>query len=204
MKKMTTIGLVIAMALSCAVASAQSSALIKADKDMEAFVAQHGMGTSNAALYESLYSAYRAYLYAVKNEPANQAGLAGLRKVYPYMIDGAVYFSQNNSALKALDYALAYINIPKMQVFRKERFGRSDYYPTICYFAATTAYNNKRFDDAINCFKSLMMKGTRFPSSNLLGPYSSSILFASSLLKPFSRSVWKCSFTSLICLEWAG
>lgn len=159
MKKMTTIGLVIAMALSCAVASAQSSALIKADKDMEAFVAQHGMGTSNAALYESLYSAYRAYLYAVKNEPANQAGLAGLRKVYPYMIDGAVYFSQNNSALKALDYALAYINTPKMQVFRKERFGRSDYYPTICYFAATTAYNNKRFDDAINCFKSYIETG---------------------------------------------
>ena len=159
MKGKKTICLLFALNLLGATAMAQSPALSKADRDMETFVAQNNAGASNAALYESLYSAYRTYLYIVKQEPNNQSGLAGLRKVYPYMIDGAVFFSQQNQALKALDYALAYVDIPKMQVFKNERFSRSDYYPTICYFAATTAYNNKRFDEAIRCFHSYIETG---------------------------------------------
>ena len=117
MKGMKTICLLFALNLLGATAMAQSPALSKADKDMESFVTQNNAGISNATLYESLYSAYRTYLYVVKQEPNSQAGLAGLRKAYPYMIDGAVFFSQQNQSLKALDFALAYVDIPKMQVF---------------------------------------------------------------------------------------
>lgn len=159
MKGKRRVCMLFALALSGAAAMAQSPALSKADRDMETFVAQSNAGVSNAALYESLYSAYRTYLYIVRQEPNSQAGLAGLRKVYPYMIDGAVFFSQQNQSVKALEYALAYVDIPKMQVFRNERFSRSEYYPTICYFAATTAFNNKRFEEAIRCFQSYIESG---------------------------------------------
>lgn len=138
---------------------AQSPAISKANSDLTTFISQSNAGISNASLYETLYSAYRTYYYVVKNNGSDKEGLAGLRRVYPYMIDGAVYFSQQNRPLKALDFALAYIDIPNMQSFHNERFTRSDYYPTICYFAATTAYNNKRFDEAIRCFRCYIETG---------------------------------------------
>ncbi|MGN1217695.1 MAG: caspase family protein [Phocaeicola sp.] len=138
---------------------AQSPAMSKANIDFDSFVSQNNAGNSNASMYETLYSSYRTYSYVVKNNINDKEGLAGLRKVYPYMIDGAVYFSQQNQPVKALDFALAYIDIPNMQAFRNERFSRSDYYPTICYFAATTAYNNKRFDEAIRCFRCYIQTG---------------------------------------------
>lgn len=138
---------------------AQSPALAKADADMAAFVSQYGGGAGSPALFEKLLSAYRTYLYAVGQNRNNQTALNGLRKVYPYLIDGAVYFSQNNQPAKALDYALAYIGLPQLEAFHNERFARSDYYPTICYFAATTAYNNKQFDDAISSFRAYIQTG---------------------------------------------
>lgn len=138
---------------------AQSPALAKADADMASFDAQYGGGVGSPALFDMLLSSYRTYLYAAKQNKNDRAALNGLRKVYPYLIDGAVYFSQNNQPDKALDYALAYIGLPQLEAFHNERFARSDYYPTICYFAATTAYNNKQFDDAINSFRSYIQTG---------------------------------------------
>lgn len=153
------IALALALSLSATTAMAQSPAMVKANADVEGFIALNNAGNSNASMYETLYSAYRTYIYVVKNNGNDKDGLAGLRKVYPYMIDGAVFFSQQNQPVKALDYALAYIDIPQMQAFRNERFSRSDYYPTICYFAATTAFNNKRFDEAIRCFRCYIETG---------------------------------------------
>lgn len=161
MNKRNNLTLALVLALSVSTAVAQSPAVAKANADVAAFMSQAAAGSSNASMYESLFAAYRTYLYVVKNNANDRDGLDGLRKVYPYMIDGAVYFSQQNQAVKALDYALAYVDIPQMPVFRNERFSRSDYYPTICYFAATTAYNNKRFDEAIRCFRSYIACGDR-------------------------------------------
>lgn len=159
MKGNRSFALLLSLALSYGAAQAQSPAMAKADKDLSTFMAQNNSGTAGAASYELLYSAYRTYLYAVQQNGQDRAALAGLRNVYPYMIDGAVFFSQKNAASQALNYALAYIDIPNLPAFRNERFSRSDYYPTICYFAATTAYNNKQFADAVRCFQSYIATG---------------------------------------------
>ena len=140
-------------------AAAQSPALAKADADLAAFVAGYGGSGGSASQFASLLSSYRAYMYAVRQDKNNPTALNGLRKVYPYLIDGAIFFSQNNQPDKALEYALAYIGLPRIEAFRNERFARSDYYPTICYFAATTAYNNKQFADAIDCFRCYIQTG---------------------------------------------
>ena len=141
-----------ALALSGATAFAQSSSVVKANKDVSAFVSQYNSGAAGASMYETLYSAYQTYAQAVKQDK-DVTSLSGLRRIYPYMIDGAVFFSQHNSPDKALQFALAYIDIPLMPEFSNERFSRSDYFPTICFFAATTSFNSKQFKDAIRCFQ---------------------------------------------------
>lgn len=151
--------LMMALAMNASRAMAQSPALVKADADLAAFVSGYGGSGGSESQFALLLSSYRAYLYAVQQDKNNQTTLNGLRKVYPYLIDGAVFFSQNNQPTKALEYALAYIRLPQLEAFRHERFTRSDYYPTICYFAATTAYNNKQFADAIDCFHCYIQTG---------------------------------------------
>lgn len=152
--------LVAVLAMTAGRSMAQQPALVKADADLAAFVSQYGgAGSGSPALFETLMSSYRAYLYAAKQNKNDQTALNGLRKVYPYLIDGAIYFSQNNQPAKALDYALAYIGLPQLEAFHNERFARSDYYPTICYFAATTAYNSKQFADAISSFRAYIQTG---------------------------------------------
>lgn len=88
-------------------AAAQSPALAKADADLAAFVAGYGGSGGSASQFASLLSSYRAYMYAVRQDKNNPTALNGLRKVYPYLIDGAIFFSQNNQPDKALEYALA-------------------------------------------------------------------------------------------------
>ena len=107
MNKQNNIALALALLLSASTACAQSPAVAKANADGAACVSQASAGNSNASMYESLFAAYRTYLYVVKNNANDRDGLDGLRKVYPYMIDGAVYFSQQNQAVKALDSAWA-------------------------------------------------------------------------------------------------
>ena len=141
-----------ALVLSGATAFAQSSSIGKANNDLNAFVSLYNSGIGNAGMFESLYSSYNIYVNALRQDKDNNA-MAGLRKIYPYMIDGAVFFSQNNAPEKALQFALAYIDIPLMEEFSNERFSRSDYYPTICFFAATTSFNGKNYKDAIRCFR---------------------------------------------------
>lgn len=166
MRLLNSIILLLALTIVTGKSRAQSPALAKADADLASFVSQYNTGAGSATLYETLYSAYNSYRYVAMQNPRNQTALNGLRKVYPYLIDGAVYFSQQNQASKALEYALAYIELPRMEAFHNERFSRSDYYPTICYFAATTAFNSKRFDDAIRCFRSYIETGDQANQEN--------------------------------------
>lgn len=147
MKSRKVICLLSALALSGAAATAQTTA---AGNDVNAIVSQNS--GNEAAMYDGLYSAYKAYNQAITQNNSDVAALAGLRKIYPYMMDGAIFYSQKGQQDKALNFALAYIDIPLMPEFANERFTRNDYYPTICFFAATTAFNDKDFKNAARCF----------------------------------------------------
>lgn len=158
MKLFKTIGMVVALSMS-ATAFPQSFDINKAEQDFTVFQRGYKAGDSNEHIYEALLSAYKTYLGAISANAEEVNAINGLRKVYPYMIDGAIFFSQHNNNDKAFEFAIAYIDIPNMPTFSNERFTRNEYYPTICYFAATTAYNNKNFKDAIKCFRHYIESG---------------------------------------------
>lgn len=135
-------------------AYAQVSTLDDADKQVNTFMTLYNSGVSNAAMYDSLYNAYQQYATLCLSATPNERGMNGLRTIYPFLEEGTIFYSSNENAIRALDFALAYIKIPQMEVFKNEQFNRSANYPRVCYFAATTSYNNRRYNDAILCFRS--------------------------------------------------
>lgn len=138
---------------------AQNNVLAQANNELTQFEAQYHSGANNAQLYETLYKAYKGYMQVAEKNPNDRAALAGLRKIYPYLIHGAVYFSSNNNQSRAYDFATAYIDMPSIPAFKMERFSRDNQYPTFCYFAASEAYNNRQYDDAIHYFNCYIESG---------------------------------------------
>lgn len=139
--------------------SAQSDILTQANSKLNEFESQYHTGVNTSQLYETLYSAYNGFIQVAEKRPNDRNALAGLRKVYPYLIDGAVYFSSNNNNRRACDFAAAYIDLPSIPAFKKERFSRDSQYPQLCYMTANESYNSKRYDDAIKYYKLYIESG---------------------------------------------
>ncbi len=140
---------------------AQSSVLAQANNALSQFESQYHAGANNSQLYETLYSAYEGYLNTAEKNPNDRTALAGLRKIYPYMINGAVFYSSSNNNARAYDFATAYIDMPTLPAFKKERFSRDNQYPQFCYFAGNIAYNNKQYDEAIRYYKFYLESGDK-------------------------------------------
>ncbi len=139
--------------------SAQTSVSAKADNDLKEFEAQYHAGANSAQLYETLYSAYESYRKIADKNPKDRTAQNGLRKIYPYLVDGAVYYSSIKRDARAADFASAYIDIPLMQAFRMERFSRDRQYPQLCYIAAVEAYKDKHDADAFKYGKLYLNSG---------------------------------------------
>lgn len=149
-------GLVLLLMIACCNVSAQERN--QAETLFSTFQRDYSEGKANMEPYEKLLSAYKLYIEDVKKvdaekiTAANKACVDGLRSLYPYMHDGAFFCSENGDQKKALEFTYAYITIPEMSIFNNERFSRESDFPTVCFFAATTAYNNKLYTDAVRCF----------------------------------------------------
>ncbi len=143
----------------CGTLSAQTDVLTQAKQDLNKFESQYHTGANTAQLYETLYSAYKGFIQIAEKRPTDRNALAGLRKVYPYLIDGAVYFSSNNNNSRACDFAVAYIDLPTIPAFKMERFSRNNQYPQLCYMTANESYNSRHYDDAIKYYKLYIESG---------------------------------------------
>lgn len=150
------LGLALLLALVGNSAAAQTQD--QAETLFSSFQQDLSEGKADMESYDKLLSAYKQYEEGARKintdniTAADRANVNGLRNIYPYMRDGAYFCSENGSQDKALEFAYAYISIPKMSIFSNERFSRESDYPTICFFAASTAFNSKRYADAVQCF----------------------------------------------------
>lgn len=138
---------------------AKEIALNKAKQDVETFIALFETGVKNDAMFDTLYHAYQTFAYLSADSKCRDLALEDLRIIRPYMENGAIYYSDGGDNKKALDFALAYINIPRMDVFLNERFSNSNTYPRLCYAAATWAYKEHRFNDVVLCVQSYIETG---------------------------------------------
>lgn len=135
----------------------QAQSIQKATTSYQNFVRLNNQNTDKASVYSALHQCYTDYVAALNNAQPNTSAYMqaknGLRNIYPYLQNGAIYYSQKGNQNNALVFAQAYMDVPLMPAFKGETFPRDDYFPTMAYFTASGTYNIKQFDKAIKYFQ---------------------------------------------------
>lgn len=106
-----------------------------------------------ARTYDYVMSIYNEYAPSLNNAGSSysdkQIAASGLKWLFPYLIDGAFYYSEHNNQAKALIFAEAYIDTYVNPIMRSAGLTINELYPTLAYFAASNNYNQKKYDKAI-------------------------------------------------------
>ncbi len=136
------------------------SAAQTAESAMQAYVrfsALAGGSSDKAALYNSLNECYEQHIALAGSVRAGTEDYRMLRdhlkNMWPYFQNGAAYFSQKGMNSNAVIFARAYVDIPMMDIFKGDYFEKTDYYPTMVYFAASGLYNNRNYDVSLRYFQ---------------------------------------------------
>ena len=170
-KEIILFTLFICCGLSISPLIAQS--LDKATASYRNFVRLNSENADKASIYGTLYQCYKDYLSVLNNAspgtPAFQQAKTGLRNIYPYLQNGAIFNSQKGNQQNALLFAQAFMDVPLMNAFRGEAFARDDYFPTMVYFAASGTFNARDYNKAIDYFNVYL--GTK-DQKNLLNVYT--------------------------------
>lgn len=111
-----------------------------------------GFGES-ARTYDYVMSVYNEYMPVLDNAGSSysdrQIAVSGLKWLFPYLMNGAFYYSEQNKQEKALDFAEAYIDTYVHPLTKSAGLTVNELYPTLVYFAASNNYNHKQYDKAI-------------------------------------------------------
>lgn len=155
MKKATVL-FILLICCGLAVTPLRAQSTDKATASYRNFVRLNNENADKASIYAALYQCYKDYLSALNssapNSQARQEAKTGLRNIYPYLQNGAIYNSQKGNQQNALLFAQAYMDVPLLEAFRGERFPRDDYFPTMTYFAASGTFNARDYPKAIDYF----------------------------------------------------
>lgn len=157
-----TVLLILGMEVKVAAQDA-ATASKRANQQYVLFESERDKGTNVTGMYDYLLDSYENFIKVVE-APDNGQYLNGaknrLRSMYPYLLNGAVYYSEQKQATKALDFATAYIEIPRLNTFRSELLPRDGRYASVVYYAAVSAYNLQKYSQALKFFQEYLNTGT--------------------------------------------
>ena len=140
-----------------------SSASKHANQQYVLFESERDKGTNVTAMYDYLLDSYANFMKVVE-APNNGQYIGGaknrLKALYPYLLNGAVYYSEQKQPAKALDFAAAYIDMPQMQLFRSELLPKDNRYASVVYYAAVSAFNLEKNEQALRYFQEYLNTGT--------------------------------------------
>jgi len=60
--------------------------------------------------------------------------------------------SEQKQPSKALDFAAAYIEMPRLKIFQSELLPKDNRYASVVYYAAVSAYNLQKYSQALKYF----------------------------------------------------
>ena len=144
--------------------AAQDAASVskRANQQYVLFESERDKGTNITAMYDYLLESYVNFIKIVE-APDNGQYLSGaknrLRAMYPYLLNGAVYYSEQKQPSKALDFAAAYIEMPQLKIFRSELLPKDSRYASVVYYAAVSAYNLQKYSQALKYFQEYLNTG---------------------------------------------
>jgi tetratricopeptide (TPR) repeat protein len=135
----------------------------RANQQYVLFESERDKGTNITAMYAYLLDSYKEYI-KVLDAPDNDQYLSSakkrLRAMYPYLMNGALYYSEQKQPSKAIDLAAAYIDMPQLKAFRSEVLPKDNRYASIVYYAAISAYNLQKYSQALKYFQEYLNTGT--------------------------------------------
>ena len=165
MKNKFTLTIILLLWVVCGQTVAQdaASASQRANQQYVLFESERDKGGAPDAMYAYLLESYQEYV-KVLSAPNNASYLNGaknrLRNMYPSLLDAAFYYSGQKDP-KVLDFAAAYIELPKLKIFQDELLPRASNYATVVYVAAQSAYNQQKYTQAIDFFKEYLSIGDK-------------------------------------------
>ncbi len=144
------------------VAQDAATLLQRATQQYVFYESERDKGTDPDKTYAYLLESYNQFV-KVLDAPNNDAQLTSaknrLRAIYPQLLSGAVYYSQQKQQLKFLEQATAYIELPRHKEFRDELLGRDGNYSDILYNTALGYYNLKDYTLSIKYFNEYLSLG---------------------------------------------
>lgn len=151
-----------------------ASASKRANQQYVLFESERDKGTNVTTMYDYLMDSYENFMKVVE-APDNSQYIGGpknrLRALYPYLLNGAVYYSEQKQPSKALDFAAAYIDMPQLKLFRSELLPKDNRYASVVYYAAVAAFNLEKNEKALRYFQEYLNTGTERPAERLLCLY---------------------------------
>ena len=136
------------------------AAFKRANQQYVLFESERDKGDNPNAMYNYLLESYQAFKEVVDTQNNTQY-LTGtknrLRSIYPYLVNAAVYYSEQKQPSRALDFAGPYIEIPQMSIFRSELLQRDSRYASIVYYAAAAAYQLEKYPQSIRYFREYLV-----------------------------------------------
>jgi tetratricopeptide (TPR) repeat protein len=134
----------------------------RANQQYVLFESERDKGTNIPAMYAFLLDSYKEYI-KVLDAPDNDPYLNGAKKrlsaIYPYLLNGALFYSEQKQPSKAIELAAAYIEMPQLKAFRNEPLPKDSRYAPIVYYAAISAYNLQRYSQALKYFQEYLNTG---------------------------------------------
>lgn len=153
----------VAVAIGKAVAQEAATAAQRANQQYVLFESERDKGTNVAAMYDYLLDSYTHFVKVVEAPDNTQyvsAAKNRLKSMYPYLLNGAVYYSEQKQPVKALDFAAAYIDMPQLKTFRSDLLPKDNRYPSVVYYAAVSAYNLQKYSQALKYFQEYLNTAT--------------------------------------------
>lgn len=165
MKRIILLTILIAVGAVTGKVAAQDAATAskRANQQYVLFESERDKGTNITAMYDYLLESYENFIKvteATDNGQYLEGAKNRLRSLYPYLLNGAVYYSEQKQPAKALDFAAAYIDMPQLPIFRSELLPKDNRYASVVYYAAVSAYNLQKNEQALKYFQEYLNTGT--------------------------------------------
>ncbi|GHT72176.1 caspase [Bacteroidia bacterium] len=131
-------------------------ALRKGNQQYVLFESERDKGTNMDAAYNLLldsYANFKTVVETASEDVQRNTAKARLKSAYSWFEKAALYYAELNNGSKALQFAVPYVEIPKMAVFRNELLPRSSKYLSMVYYAGVAAYKLNRPDAAALMFR---------------------------------------------------
>lgn len=121
-------------------------------------------GENGETLYPATYDLYKFTSEALELQPEGTRGQIAckdiLKQINKDLLKGAYFYSSGGNQAELNRYARAYLDTQLLPQMSAERWDRDNQvFPSICYIAASSAYNTQEWERAIDYFKLYLNSG---------------------------------------------